>query len=66
MKNDKFINISELVRDSENELSERAQNNLSESEMNIINLENMRNDDIFRIIMQNQTYKDLLDELKSS
>jgi hypothetical protein len=33
--------------------------------MNIITLENMRNDDIFRIIMQNQSYNDILDEIKS-
>jgi hypothetical protein len=56
--------VFELLRINEGELSERAKNTLYDTDINSIQLENMRNDDVLRILSANKTRRDILSLLK--
>lgn len=65
-KNEKFFNIFKLIQESSIDLNKRTIEIKNITEKKTIKLENNRNIQIFKIISEDCTYKDLLEELKSS
>jgi hypothetical protein len=61
---DSLIKLFELLRVNEEELSESAKNTLVDADINSIQLENMRNDDVLRILSANKTQRDIMELLR--
>jgi hypothetical protein len=63
---EKFINTIKLIQKNSVDLNKRTGELKHFSQKNTIKLENNRNIQIYKIISEDQTNKDLLEELKSS